>query len=66
MTGIVGMDSSQDGKPWERSLGDFLVLAVQRSPDKVFVEIAGQSITYCQFQDRVFQTAGMFRRRLYV
>ncbi len=61
MTGIVGMESSGKGKPWERSLGDFLVLAVERSPDKVFVEIAGQSITYRQFQDRVFQAAGMFR-----
>ena len=61
MTGIVGMESSGNGRPWERSLGDFLALAVERSPDKVFVEIAGQSITYRQFQDRVFQAAGMFR-----
>ncbi len=36
-------------------------LAVQRQPDKTFVEIAGHNITYGQFQERALRTAGMFR-----
>ena len=46
---------------WEWSLGEFMELAVRRQPDKTFVEIAGHSITYRQFQERALRTAGMFR-----
>ena len=46
---------------WEMSLGEFLSQAVSRQPDKVFLEIAGQSITYRDFYRRVRQTAGMFQ-----
>jgi crotonobetaine/carnitine-CoA ligase len=61
MTGIIGMDRVGVRKPWERSLGEFLKLATSRDPDKVFVEIAGQQITYGQFLERAIQTAGMFQ-----
>ena len=43
------------------SLGEFLVGAVGRNPGKVFLQIAGQSITYGEFLSRVKRTAAMFR-----
>ena len=46
---------------WELSLGEFLVGAVERNPGKVFLQIAGQSITYGEFLSRVKRTAAMFR-----
>ena len=46
---------------WELSLGEFLEEAVSRNPDKVFLRIAGQAITYRQFYARVQQAAEMFR-----
>ncbi len=46
---------------WEMSLGEFLDEAVSRNPDKPFLEIAGQVITYQQFHRNARQTAGMFR-----
>ena len=46
---------------WEMSLGEFLDGVVRRNPDKVFLEIAGQAITYRDFHRRVRQTAGMFQ-----
>jgi len=52
---------SVSAKSWEMSLGDFLSDSVQRSPEKVFVEVSGQQLTYSQFQDQVSQTAGMFQ-----
>ena len=66
MTDIIGLDSlgsdtTKDNKPWERSLGEFLALAVQNSPDQIFVEITGQRITYRKFQEIVLQAAGMFQ-----
>ena len=47
---------------WEMSLGEFLGVAVRRNPDKVFVEMSGQSLTYGQFQTRARETASMFQR----
>jgi len=46
---------------WEMSLEEFLDAAVSRFPDKVFVEISGQQVTYRQFQQGVARAAGMFR-----
>jgi carnitine-CoA ligase len=77
MTDIIGLDASEGGKPgerspfarltpegrkpWERSLPEFLDLVVRRDPEKVFVEISGQKITYQQFQRRAFEVATVFR-----
>ncbi|HEU0020242.1 MAG TPA: AMP-binding protein, partial [Dehalococcoidia bacterium] len=61
MTDIIGLDSTADQKPWERTLGEFLSLAVANNPDQTFVEISGQKITYRQFQERVSQAAEMFQ-----
>jgi crotonobetaine/carnitine-CoA ligase len=77
MTSIVGLDDSegekpkerspfsllapQDRKPWERSLPEFLDLAVKRDPEKVFVEISGQKITYQRFQQRALEIGEVFR-----
>ena len=46
---------------WEMSLAEFLRAAAERNPEKVFVAISGQEITYRDFLDRVLQTAGMFQ-----
>jgi len=46
---------------WEMSLGEFLERAVDRNPDKTFVEIAGTTLTYREFHRRARQTAGMFQ-----
>ena len=61
MTNTIGMDGDEDGKPWERSLGEFLREAVARKPDKVFLEIGGQGITYQECLRRSEETAAMFR-----
>ena len=42
------------------SLGQFLHEAVSRNPDKVFLQIAGQQITYGELNSRVRQAATMF------
>ncbi len=45
---------------WEQSLGEFLAEVVSRNPDKVFIQIAGQEITYGEFYSRIERAAGMF------
>ena len=47
--------------PWQQSLGEFLAEVTQRNPNKVFLEISGQPITYRQFDDAIKRTAGMFQ-----
>jgi carnitine-CoA ligase len=72
MTDIIGLNvsgerspfaplASEGRKPWERSLPEFLDLAVRRNPGKVFVEISGQEITYQQFQRHTIEIVGIFR-----
>ena len=57
---ITGLGETQ--RPtWEMSLGEFLDQSVARNPDKVFLEIAGESITYREFHRRARQTASLFR-----
>ena len=46
---------------WEMSLGEFLDAAVRRNPDKVFVEMAGEKVTYRQLQLRVGEIASLFQ-----
>ncbi len=47
--------------PWQQSLGSFLAEVIQRDPDKTFLEISGQRITYHDFDDAIKRTAGMFQ-----
>ena len=62
MAGIIGLDPQPGRQSWEWSLGEFVGMALRLGePDKVFLEIAGEKITYRQFHDRVLRTAGMFR-----
>ena len=61
MATIAGMNSTSTQLPWERTLGDFLNLAVANNPDKTFVEIASHTLTYRGFQDKVSHAAGMFQ-----
>ena len=61
MAGIIGLDPQPGRQSWEWPLGEFIEMAVRREPDKVFLEIAGEKITYRQLDDRVLRTAGMFR-----
>ena len=56
---IIGPKDSQLPM-WEMSLGEFVQAAVARNPDKTFVEVSGQVISYQDFLQRALQTAGMF------
>ena len=47
--------------PWEQSLGEFLAEVIQRDPNKTFLEISGQPITYRHFDEAIKRTAGMFQ-----
>ena len=60
MSTITG-PSDPDRLMWEMSLGEFLATSVNRNPDKIFLEIAGESITYHQLWQRVEETAGLFQ-----
>ncbi len=46
---------------WEMDLAEFLRAVVRRDPDKVFVEMHGQKLTYGEFEERVNATASLFR-----
>ena len=60
MTDILGPDDPQR-LMWEMTLSELLGKAVARDPDKVFLEISGQKLTYRRFQDLAARTAGMFQ-----
>ncbi len=62
MIGIIGLEPHPGRQSWEWSLGEFLTMAVQKQPDKVFLEIAGEKIIYRQLHERALRTAGMFRQ----
>ena len=46
---------------WEMSLGEFLDSVARRNPDKVFVEMEGEEVTYGRFRE----TARRARRRCF-
>lgn len=60
MTTILGLEPLPNRRSWEKSLGEFLEIVVSANPDKVFVEIAGQQITYGEFYSRCRRAAAMF------
>ena len=60
MSNIIGPDDPER-LMWEMSLGELLDAAVRRDPDKVFVEMLGEAVTYLQFQQAVARTASMFK-----
>ena len=60
MSNIIG-PSDPERLMWEMSLGEFLDTVVRRDPDKVFVEMLGEALTYRQFQHQVQRTAAMFK-----
>ena len=61
MTTILGLEPLSGRQSWEKSLGEFLEIVTAVHPDKVFVDIAGQQITYRRFMGRCRQAAAMFR-----
>ena len=61
MSNILGLEPLPNRQSWEKSLGEFLETVTSAYPDKTFVEIAGQAVTYRQFMDRCRRAAGMFR-----
>src|ERR671918_458614 len=61
MNNILGLDPADRRKPWQWSLGEFLDLSAGLNPDKVFVEIAGQQLSYRQFRERAWQAAALFQ-----
>ena len=60
MTNVLGPDDPQR-LMWEMTLSELLGKAVDRNPDKVFLEISGQEFTYRQFQRLSTAAADMFR-----
>ena len=61
MSSILGLEPLPGRRSWEKSLGEFLEIVTAAYPDKTFVEIDGQEITYRQFMERCRKAAGMFR-----
>ena len=61
MSNVLGLEPLSNRQSWEKSLGEFLEIVVNANPDKVFVEIAGQQITYADFYRRCRAAAVMFR-----
>ena len=61
MSSILGLEPLSGRRSWEKSLGEFLEIVTVAYPDKTFVEIDGQKITYRQFMERCRKAAGMFR-----
>ena len=61
MSNILGLEPLPNRQSWEKSLGEFLETVTSAYPDKTFVEIAGQAVTYRQFMDRCRRAAGVFR-----
>ena len=62
MPNILGLEPNPGRQSWEKSLGEFLAIVVSARPDQVFVELAGQQITYADFYRRCRAAAAMFRR----
>ena len=61
MSSTAGPAASQARNPWEMSLGEFLEAAAAKDPNKTFVEISGQELSYRQFHGLAMQTAGLFQ-----
>ncbi len=62
MVNVLGLDPKPGRASWEKSLGEFLEIVTSANPQKVFVEIDGQHITYGQFMGRCRAAATMFQR----
>ena len=52
MNNILGLDPPPGRQSWEKYLGEFLGIVTAADPGKVFIEIAGQQITYGDFMSR--------------
>ena len=61
MSNLMAERSGQGRAAWEMSLGEFLAQSVRRNPGKVYLQIAGQQITYQEFYSKVRRTASLFR-----
>ena len=60
MSSTAGPGASQARNPWEMSLAEFFDAVVAKDPNKTFVEISGQELSYQQFQRMAMRTAGLF------
>ncbi|MEC9308929.1 MAG: ATP-dependent acyl-CoA ligase [Chloroflexota bacterium] len=61
MPDYMASNNINSAHSWNQSLGLFVDSVVSKDPDKIFIEIAGQSITYHEFQERSIRAASMFR-----
>ena len=61
MFNIIGPEET-DRQMWEMTLGEFLKVAVERYPDKVFVEFSNQKTSYLKFWCDSLSAAAMFQR----
>ena len=57
----MNVQENKQRATWELSLGEFLREAVGRNPEKVFLRIVEQEITFRQFYSRVRKAASMFQ-----
>ena len=60
MPDYMASNNINSANSWNQSLGLFVDSVVSKDPDKIFIEIAGQSITYHEFQERSIRAASMF------
>ena len=49
MPNILGLEPNPGRQSWEKSLGEFLAIVVSARLHQVFVDLAGQRITYADF-----------------
>ena len=61
MADIIKESDNSRSNPWDLCLGEFIDSCVSHDPDKVFIEIAGQKISYKKLQESSSQTASMFK-----
>ena len=61
MADIIKESDNSRSNPWDLCLGEFIDSCVSHDPDKVFIEIAGQKISYKKLQESSIQTASMFK-----
>ena len=61
MADISKESDNSRSNPWDLCLGEFIDSCVSHDPDKVFIEIAGQKISYKKLQESSIQTASMFK-----
>ena len=61
MADMIEVSDNSNSNPWDLCLGDFIDSCVSYEPGKVFIEIAGQKISYGKMQEYSKRSASMFK-----